>query len=307
MATMPVLTPGTGLKNARREWAVGNDRARAVRTRDDTTMRAVPGAEDLDGLEGLGDLGETGILKIEGAFSGADAARMRDVVWNELHRRYGIERDDPLTWQRHPPTGLRASKRSRAFAAICGPAVARVLDRAFGEGSWDEPLQFGSVLVTMPNAHEWRVPARVWHSDFQPTLPFDRLVAVKLWALLDDLEPGGGGTPQLAGSHRAFARYLRRTGERDYKRAKFGFLSSHPWLRSLSHDDGGPGRNDRLMSDVDVDGVSLRVIECTGSAGDVYVTHPWVFHSIAVNASTRPRLMRSFAVRRSAPVRVPDA
>ena len=43
------------------------------------------------------------------------------------------------------------------------------------------------------------------------------------------------------------------------------------------------------MSDgAEVDGVCLRVVECTGRAGDVYVTHPWVFHSIASNASTRP-------------------
>jgi hypothetical protein len=27
-----------------------------------------------------------------------------------------------------------------------------------------------------------------------------------------------------------------------------------------------------------------------------YVTHPWVFHSIPVNASDRPRLMRSTGV-----------
>jgi hypothetical protein len=30
----------------------------------------------------------------------------------------------------------------------------------------------------------------------------------------------------------------------------------------------------------------------------VYVTHPWVFHSIATNVSHRPRLMRSVAVTR---------
>jgi hypothetical protein len=46
-------------------------------------------------------------------------------------------------------------------------------------------------------------------------------------------------------------------------------------------------------------GLELQVVECTGHAGDVYVTHPWVFHSIAANTATRPRLMRSFAVMES--------
>ncbi len=239
----------------------------------------------------------TGIVKIEGAFGQRDAARMCDVVWNELHGRYGIERSDPSSWYRHEPTGLRSSKRSSAFAPICGAAVAAALDTLLGPGGWRRPRHFGNVLITMPNALEWRVPDRIWHSDFDPTLPRDRVTVVKLWALLDDVEPHGGGTPQLAGSHLAFARYVERTGERDYKRAKFGFLGSHPWLRTLTHDGGDPDRNAVLMDDgADVDGARLRVVECTGRAGDVYVTHPWVFHSIAPNATARPRLMRSVAV-----------
>jgi ectoine hydroxylase-related dioxygenase (phytanoyl-CoA dioxygenase family) len=242
---------------------------------------------------------ETGIYKIERAFSDDDAARMRDVVWNELSRRYEIERDDPQTWHRHAPTGLKSSKRSKAFAPICSPRVGEVLDALFGADGWVRPEKYGNVLVTMPTPGEWRVPHRIWHSDFQPTIPLDPLPVVKLWALFDDVDAGGAGTPQLVGSHRAFASYVARTGERDYKRAKIGFLASHPWLQALSRDDGDPRRNERFMCEgADVDGVRLRVMECTGKSGDVYVTHPWVFHTIATNATSRPRLMRSFAITR---------
>jgi hypothetical protein len=238
-----------------------------------------------------------GILKIEHAFSAEDASRMRDVVWRELGRRYGIERDDPSTWNRHEPTGLTSTKKSRAFTPMCGPVISKTLDALFGAGGWQPPKGFGNVLVTMPSPGSWRVPHKVWHSDFPPTLPTDRLAAVKLWALFDDVDPGGGGTPQLAGSHALFARYIARTGERDYKRAKFGFLDSDPWLKALSRDDGDPGRNNAFMqTPTEIAGQEVRVVECTGRAGDVYVTHPWVFHSIATNVSTRPRLMRSFAV-----------
>jgi ectoine hydroxylase-related dioxygenase (phytanoyl-CoA dioxygenase family) len=178
--------------------------------------------------------------------------------------------------------------------------VEHALDTLLGAGHWARPRQFGNVLVTMPNAREWRVPHAVWHSDFPATLPVDRLTVLKLWALFGDVEPRGGGTPQLAGSHLAFARYLERTTERDYKRAKFGFLDSHPWLQLLTRDDGDPDRNEALMDvGADIDGVRLRVVELTGRAGDVYLTHPWVFHSIASNASRCPRLMRSVTIPRS--------
>jgi len=244
----------------------------------------------------------TGVMRCEAAFSPDDAERMCEVIWNELRRRHGIHRVDPTTWHRHPPTGLKSSKRSMAFAAICGPKVEVALDALLGAGRWQRPKSFGNVLVTMPNSAVWRVPAAIWHSDFEPTLPADRLVAVKVWALCDDVEPGGGGTPQLAGSHRAFARYLQTTTDRDYKRCKFGFLRSHPWLRTLTRDDGTADRNRHLMSEgATVHGVDARVVETVGRAGDVYVTHPWVFHSIATNATERPRLMRSLGIRQLTP------
>lgn len=245
------------------------------------------------------ELARTGIVKLSGVFGDDDGARMRQVLWRELSTRYGIERADRSTWDRHPPTGLKSTKRSHAFAAMCGPAVRDALDELFGPGEWVPPANQGQVLVTMPNATEWRVPDRLWHADFLPTEVQRPLGAVKLWALFDDVEPGGGGTPQLAGSHRLFARYLDETGERDYKRAKFGFLRSHPWLRALSRDDGDPNRDHVFMDEpTAIDGVDVQVVECTGRSGDVYLTHPWVFHTIAMNASCRPRLMRSFAVRR---------
>jgi hypothetical protein len=256
--------------------------------RDDARVRA--------GL--IDEFAATGIAKVEGAFGADSAARMRDVIWRELLYRYEVERDDPATWYRHAPTGLTTAKKSPAFAPICSRAVGEVLDVLLGAGSWQPPKQYGNVLVTMPDTDAWRVPHRIWHADFPPTLATDRLPAVKLWALLDDIEPGGGGTPQLEGSHVAFARYLATNPETDYKRAKFGFLASHPWLRALTRDDGDPGRNARFMQQsTEVHGAALRVVECAGQAGDVYVTHPWVFHSIAKNASTRPRLMRSVAIR----------
>ena len=239
----------------------------------------------------------TGILELRGAFASSDAARMEHVVWNELGRRYEIEREDPSTWDRHPPTGLRSSKKSRAFEAIMSPAVDSALDDLFGPERWQPPKTMGNVLVTMPNTDEWRVPNKIWHSDFDAGYGAQRLFAVKLWAIVNEVRPHGGGTPQLLGSHHLFARYLEGNDERDFRTLRLGLMRTHPWLRALVDDDGDPGRNARFMDEeVDIDGLPARVVELTGDPGDVFITHPWVFHTIADNALDQPRIMRSVAV-----------
>jgi len=241
----------------------------------------------------------TGIVKLAAVFGEDAGERMREVVWRELSARHGIARDVRSTWDQHPPTGLKSTKKSPVFAAMGGPQLETALDELFGVGCWQPPRNYGQVLVTMLTATEWRVPHRLWHSDFLPSEVQQPLGAVKVWVLFGEVAPGGGGTPQLAGSHCLFDRYLALTGERDYKRSKFGFLRSHPWLRALTHDDGEPGRNLRFMAEPNtIDGVDVQVLECSGKTGDVYITHPWVFHTIAPNASDRPRFMRSLAVRR---------
>jgi hypothetical protein len=240
-----------------------------------------------------------GILKLPRAFSAEDAARMQAVLWEELRARHGIRRDDRSTWPVGEASHMKTSKRSPAFAPICGPAVSGALDDLFGPGGWYPPKHFGNVLVTFPNASEWRVPHRIWHEDLDIGCPSEPLFGVKLWALCDDVEPGGGGTPHLAGSHRLFARYLESAPHlrHSYKEAKLGFLASHPWLQALTRDDGDPGRNERLLDvEVDLDGLPARVVETTGSAGDMFITHGWLYHSIAVNTRDRPRMMRSGAV-----------
>ena len=226
-----------------------------------------------------------GIVKVPAAFSADDAARMRDVLWSELAARHGMQRDDPSTWTNLRPTGLKTTKTDRSADAILGPRLRSALDELLGE--WTEPPHQGQVLVTMPTGEPWSVPHRMWHTDLGFDLPTDELVAVKIWALLGDLEPGGGGTPQVAGSHRVIARYLTTTDERDFKTIRDRVLRSDPWFRNLT------SAGERSVEPGDVDGLPVRVVELTGRAGDVYLTHPWILHSIAPNASDSPRMMRS--------------
>jgi ectoine hydroxylase-related dioxygenase (phytanoyl-CoA dioxygenase family) len=169
--------------------------------------------------------------------------------------------------------------------------VRAALDQLLGPAGWAEPAHQGQVLVTLPTGEPWSVPHRQWHTDVGFDLPQDELVAVKIWALLGDLEPGGGGTPQVAGSHRVIARYLNTTRERDFRMVRDQVLASHSWFRHLTSEDRTNAAE--LMTEADLDGIPVRVVELTGQAGDVYLTHPWILHSIAPNARDTPRMMRS--------------
>ncbi|MBM7784946.1 phytanoyl-CoA dioxygenase family protein [Tenggerimyces flavus] len=234
----------------------------------------------------------TGIVKLQGVFSADDAARMREVVWSELGDLYGMRADDPSTWNGDQYlSGLKRTKKHSAFDAILGPALEEALDDVLGPG-WERPKHQGQVLVTMPDSAEWRVPHQQWHTD----VAFEgHPRGVKHWAFFDKVEPGGGGTVQLAGSHRLLSRYLegKSLAERELKTIRDGFLRSHPWLRMLTRDDGAPDRNERLMTETDLDGLPARVVELTGEPGDVYLTDLWIMHARPRNASSRPRLMRS--------------
>ncbi|WP_329005003.1 phytanoyl-CoA dioxygenase family protein [Kribbella sp. NBC_00709] len=235
-------------------------------------------AEELDVFE------RDGIVKLPSAFSADDAARMRDTLWRELSERHGMDRDDRTTWTPLRPTGLKSTKSSRAANAVLSPRVRSALDGLLGE--WLEPKHQGQVLVTMPEGVPWVVPHRQWHTDVGFEDPPE---AVKIWALLGDLEPGGGGTPQVAGSHKVIERFLTTTEEREFKAVRDDVLRSDPWFRNLTSEE----RTVDPMEPAELDGLPVRVVELTGQAGDVYLTHPWILHSIAPNAADAPRMMRS--------------
>lgn len=244
-----------------------------------------------------------GIIGLRGAFDPAAAVEMRRVLWRELEKRHGILEHDPSTWTPGPAWKLETTKKSAAFAPMLSDTVRVTLDGLFGPGRWKGMKHAGQVLVSFPHAEAWVVPHELWHSDFETEPATDGLFGVKHWSFFGSVAPGGGGTPQIAGSHKLFARYLETAPTKEYKKAKHGFMRSHPWLKGLSTegDVEHPGDRMRFLEEHDVDGLPARVVELTGEPGDVFITHPWVFHSIAVNAGDRPRMIRSGAFRAVAP------
>jgi len=240
---------------------------------------------------------ERGFTRLERTFDDMTAAHMRTVAWQELGRRYGVH--PPGTDAAWPPfvCGMKTTKRHRVFDAIGTATLAAAMDDLLGPDSWSWPKQWGLVMVTAPgDGTPWRLPHRTWHVDFPYTLPRRSLAGVKVFAFFGDVAPQGGGTLLVERSHqmtKAFVTELTHDERNEYRRVRDTFLRHDPWLRALSTPNDDPDRNERFLEhDAVVDGVPTRVVELSGRAGDVVITHPWVYHCAAPNAHTPPAVVR---------------
>lgn len=140
------------------------------------------------------------------------------------------------------------------------------------------------LLFTLPNAIAWTVPHQNWHLDL-PRLADGGVPGVQIFAFLETVEPGGGGTLAVTGSHR-----LGNTGRRISSGDLRKQLMRAPYFAALMSAQTG----DRLhfLHDVgQVGDVALQVVEMTGEAGDVYFMDLRVLHTIAPNMRSIPRLM----------------
>jgi len=172
----------------------------------------------------------------------------------------------------------------------------------FGAGAWTAPGLGSQLLFTFPTPPPWVLPAQTWHIDSGFERPSAPVRTVKLFGLMDDVEPTGGGTLMLAGSPRLVdaCADLLPTGTGGNGETWTRFMSQHPHLRRL-HRGGSvdePGR-ELLGSEIDVASVPVRAVEVTGAAGDVVIAHLQTFHGIAPNTTPRPRLMLGKLVTRT--------
>jgi len=111
---------------------------------------------------------------------------------------------------------------------------------------------------------------------------------VQLFTFLDTVEPRGGGTLLVAGSHRLLneGRFIR---SRELKPLLIGkaFFRELYSKRPVSVQERA-----HLLGMVGAVGdVALEVMELTGAPGDVYLTDLRVLHTGAPNTAEHPRVM----------------
>lgn len=242
---------------------------------------------------------QDGFLCLQGAVPGAVVCDMYERLWSVLEVK-GAKRNDPSTWELRFGFGLHAIRRGDPDPREC-PPLRDALDAAFLGSDWCTKPHWGQALVTFPTTDPWILPNSPWHLD-HTFLQGERISGLNMFLFVDEVVPHGGGTVVLRSSPQLIARFVKSIDDlRGMKEAeiKKRFFGTHPYLQELTSKPLAPDRNERLMGmDTDVDGISVRVVEFTGKAGDVVLAHPWLLHAISQNTSDRPRLMRASRVYR---------
>jgi hypothetical protein len=244
----------------------------------------------------LADFDRRGILRLPGLLSVERVRLARAYVQDRLALA-GLWKDG--AWRladrprpRWPDNGLKISKvvgnRHPALEALIDePALLAAVDELLEGRPFDRDLfKRPQALVSLPNIDAWTVPTG-WHVD-APRLASGRRPGVQLFAFLDMVEPRGGGTLVIAGSHRLLneGRFIPSS---DLRRR----LDRHDYFRELySEAPGGARDRARLLGHVGAVGdVELEVVELTGAPGDAWLIDSRLLHAVAPNASDRPRLM----------------
>lgn len=229
-----------------------------------------------------------GVLRLPGLMSSETARRARDVVfWRLTELGLWDKASNRLTGPRPqwPSTGLRpgqvlTSARAEVADLFEDPAVAGIVSAALGGRDLDRTMHpRPQILVSLPNCEEWRTPDG-WHTDY-PRLASGESPGVQIFAFLGQVEPQGGGTLVLAGSHRL----LNNNGALRAKKIS-RFLRGDAFFRGLYE-----GRVGSELPEGVVTGVPVRVVELTGAPGDAWLTDLRVLHSASPNAAHRPRMM----------------
>ena len=241
-----------------------------------------------------------GFVKIDALIPNEVVDPIREAVLDRL-RRHGFWGEEG--WE--APADAEAEKKlrntikeiSRSSKSLRPILTEQVLSYARDLVSGDEVEMSPPItqfLFTAPRSYvmnhdgrwngEWEVPRSIWHLD----MPRSRSIGPpgpEMFTFLNKVEPKGGGTLILAGSHRLLndVDYLSSKG---VKRK----LKRHAYFRELT--GKGDGDRSRFLEEIgDIDNVPVKVVELTGDPGDVYFVDLRLLHSLGANTSDQPRMM----------------
>lgn len=247
----------------------------------------------LDGIR-LGELATQGWTRVPSIVDSEAVADMLDRTWAFLEAR-GIRRNDSATWP-EKVAKLQPLRNAGVFDAFLGEHVDAIADQLMGPGRWTTLGVRPQALITMPTSEPWQLPHTVWHFDLPARGPTDHLAALRLFGLVDDVAPHGGGTLVVEGSHELVRRMVVAApghdagGSSDVRAT----LREHEFFAALNRPE--PDVVTFMEAGAIVDGVSIRVAEVTGAAGDLVVMHPWLMHNLSMNCRDRPRVAMSHSL-----------
>lgn len=148
------------------------------------------------------------------------------------------------------------------------------------------------ILFSLPSKEPWSVPNDLWHIDL-PKLGEQASPGLQLFTFLDGVEPQGGATLVVAGSHRLSNSIAGQSSKLLKQR-----LKKEGYFRSLFD----PSRSAIVCLEEtkgQVNDVDLEIVELTGRVGDAYLMDLRVLHSLAPNSSDNARMMLTCRLPRS--------
>ncbi|MDE2851421.1 MAG: phytanoyl-CoA dioxygenase family protein [Acidobacteriota bacterium] len=232
-----------------------------------------------------------GLVKLPGLLPDELTSRALNLVHRKSEqagvRRNGIWLLDQLTdepVQRHNKRLLEGIRHAPVLADLVTQELEAAVEAAAG-GPARPMMKWPQLLFSFPAPGAWSLPETTWHVDL-PKLPNRRTTpGVQAFAMLDTVEPGGGGTVVVQGGHRLLYDIpwlgSRQITERLRRERYFRELMS----KQVKH------RGRFLRETVHCGDADLRVVELTGRRGDVYLIDMRLLHSPAPNVSAAPRIM----------------
>jgi hypothetical protein len=211
-----------------------------------------------------------GFVRVENAFSSDLATYCRNELWADM----GLSPDEPENWAQ--PVIRVAAKASTPFVEAANtPRLHKAYDQLVGQGRWLEPKGLGTFPIRFPSR---QIPADVgWHVDmsFGENNPDfmewrvnvkSRGRALLMLFLFSDVGADDAPTRIRKGSHATIARELLPYGD------------AGATLRQLSANG---------YSSTEGCKIELAI----GTAGTVYLCHPFLVHSAQPHRGERPRFM----------------
>lgn len=228
-----------------------------------------------------------GIFKRRNFLPAEKLAAARRVILQHLTQA-GIWRNDGWHFDTVEPdagmTLVKPLKRHPTLAELLSGEAPAAASALVGDCPVFPMSPHPTLLFTLPNASTWTLPNKHWHLDM-PRLPDAGVPGVQIFAFLETVETGGGGTLAVAGSHRLLNDGVRISSSELRKR-----LRQEPYFAELMSNPAGDRL--RFLREVGhVGDVELQVMEMTGDAGDVYFMDLRMLHTVAPNARSTPRAM----------------
>jgi hypothetical protein len=213
---------------------------------------------------------DDGFVKIEDAFSTRLAKQCRDELWADI----GLSPDEPENWIQ--PVVRVVSKASTPFIEAANtPLLRNAYDQLVGDRRWLAPKGLGTFPIRFPSPDPpgddgWHVDMS-FGSDNPDFMEWRANVkssgrALLMLFLFSDVGRDDAPTKIRKGSHVTIARELLPYGE------------AGATLRQISA-DGYASTED------------CEVELATGTAGTVYLCHPFLVHAAQPHRGKRPRFM----------------